>query len=173
MWLKELYRDMQQIITPQFMCENNMHVKISKDNTANKRTRHSDRKFFYVNEQLNKKSLYIKWRMISSLKMFLDLWLWISCVSFVSIVFFVYFFPSFILFSLVIYYFVSSLLLHAQVFDQLFEHFGGGGCYGLSLSISIMYLEYACTFLFSKILLSWDGVKYSFPHSILFRRHPR
>lgn len=38
MWLKELYRDMSQlIITPKLMCENNASVKIAKDNTANKR----------------------------------------------------------------------------------------------------------------------------------------
>ncbi|KNZ62710.1 uncharacterized protein VP01_1231g2 [Puccinia sorghi] len=51
----------QVIITPTLMCDNNASVKIAKDNASNKRTHHSDHEFFYVNEQINKKKLEIKW----------------------------------------------------------------------------------------------------------------
>ena len=49
-----------QIITPTLMCDNDAAVKISKDNTANKRTRHSEREIFDVNEQLNRRHLAIE-----------------------------------------------------------------------------------------------------------------
>lgn len=177
-------------------------MKIAKDNTANKLTQHSDRESFYVNEQLNKKSLYIKWvptaqqlanvmtkalgpltfergslpaskcwerrhtlwqvpgglacacckihappaivclsqvqtspvnkvmthgffsscGQVPDQFMAVDFWCFI-CIYYLFCVFFL----PFILFSLFIHYFVSFLLLHAQVFG--FEYFGGGGCY--------------------------------------------
>jgi hypothetical protein len=50
-WLKELYFDMtKHVATPTLMCDNDAAVKISKDNSANKRTQHSEREVFYVNE---------------------------------------------------------------------------------------------------------------------------
>ncbi|PLW08512.1 hypothetical protein PCASD_21951 [Puccinia coronata f. sp. avenae] len=61
-WLKELYFDMtEHVTTPTIMCDNDAAVKISKDNSANKRTRHSEREFFYVNEQLHRRRLDIEW----------------------------------------------------------------------------------------------------------------
>jgi hypothetical protein len=43
------------------MCDNNAAVKISKDNSANKRTQHSKQEFFYVNKQLHQGRLEIEW----------------------------------------------------------------------------------------------------------------
>ena len=61
-WLKELYFDMtNESIVPTLMCDNDAAVKIAKDNSANKRTRHSEREYFYVNEQLHRKRLAIEW----------------------------------------------------------------------------------------------------------------
>ncbi|PLW37189.1 hypothetical protein PCASD_11149 [Puccinia coronata f. sp. avenae] len=61
-WLKELYFDMtEHVATPTLMCDNDAAVKISKDNSANKRTRHSQREVFYVNEQIHRRRLDIEW----------------------------------------------------------------------------------------------------------------
>ncbi|PLW34986.1 hypothetical protein PCANC_19777 [Puccinia coronata f. sp. avenae] len=61
-WLKELYFDMtEHVATPTLMCDNDAAVKISQDNSANKRTRHSERKVFYVNEQIHRRRLDIEW----------------------------------------------------------------------------------------------------------------
>jgi hypothetical protein len=61
-WLKELYFDMtEHVTTPTLMCDNDAAVKISKDNSANKRTRHSESEFFYVNEQVHRRRLDIEW----------------------------------------------------------------------------------------------------------------
>ncbi|KNZ64283.1 uncharacterized protein VP01_10474g1 [Puccinia sorghi] len=48
-------------ITTKLMCDNDAAVKIAKDNSAKKQTRHSDQEFFYVNEQLHWKRLAVKW----------------------------------------------------------------------------------------------------------------
>jgi hypothetical protein len=61
-WLKELYFDMtKHVTTPTLMCNNDAAVKISKDNSANKRTRHTERECFYVNEQIYCRRLAIEW----------------------------------------------------------------------------------------------------------------
>ncbi|PLW22028.1 hypothetical protein PCASD_12473 [Puccinia coronata f. sp. avenae] len=61
-WLKELYFDMtEHVATPTLMCDNDAAVKISQDNSANKRTRHSEREVFYVNEQIHRRRLDIEW----------------------------------------------------------------------------------------------------------------
>ncbi|PLW53078.1 hypothetical protein PCANC_05790 [Puccinia coronata f. sp. avenae] len=61
-WLKELYFDMtEHVATPTLMCDNDAAVKISKDNSANKRTRHCERECFYVNEQIHRRCLDIEW----------------------------------------------------------------------------------------------------------------
>jgi hypothetical protein len=61
-WLKEIYFDMtEHVTTPTLMCDNDAAMKISKDNSANKRTCHSEQEFFYVNEQVHRRCLDIKW----------------------------------------------------------------------------------------------------------------
>jgi hypothetical protein len=61
-WLKELFYDMtEKSVTPTLMCDNEAAVKIAKDNSSNKRTQHSEREYYYVNEQLHRKRLAIEW----------------------------------------------------------------------------------------------------------------
>lgn len=61
-WLKSLVEDViPKIQTPLLLGDNKLSVHVSKDNSANKRTRHTDREFYYINEQLYKKNVDIEW----------------------------------------------------------------------------------------------------------------
>lgn len=61
-WLKSLVQDViPKIQTPLLLGDNKSSVYVSRDNAANKRTRHTDREFYYINKQLYKKNVDIEW----------------------------------------------------------------------------------------------------------------
>jgi hypothetical protein len=46
---------------PLLLGDNKSSVHVSTDNAANKRTRHADREFYYINKQLYKKKVDLTW----------------------------------------------------------------------------------------------------------------
>lgn len=61
-WLHSLISDiLPRIERPLLLGDNTSLVHVSTDNTSNKRTRHTDREFYYINEQLHKKRVDLIW----------------------------------------------------------------------------------------------------------------
>ncbi|MBW0534030.1 hypothetical protein O181_073745 [Austropuccinia psidii MF-1] len=62
MWMKRLIRDVfGKSMRLLLLCDNESAIKISKDSASNKRTRHSDRDFYIVNEMLYNKEAELEW----------------------------------------------------------------------------------------------------------------
>lgn len=61
-WLHSLTQDvLPSVPPPTLLCDNTSAVHVSGDNSANKRTRHAEREYYYINEQLFKKKVNLKW----------------------------------------------------------------------------------------------------------------
>lgn len=61
-WLRNLVMDVMGAMGPVGMfCDNTAAIHVSKDNSSNKRTRHTNREFYYVNEQLFKGTVTLHW----------------------------------------------------------------------------------------------------------------
>lgn len=61
-WLHSLISDiLPRIARPLLLGDNTSSVHVSSDNASNKRTRHADREFYYINEQLHKKKVDLVW----------------------------------------------------------------------------------------------------------------
>lgn len=61
-WLHSLTTDiLPDIACPLLLCDNSSSVHVSTDNAANKRTRHAEREFYYINEHLFKQRVDLKW----------------------------------------------------------------------------------------------------------------
>ncbi|MBW0531182.1 hypothetical protein O181_070897, partial [Austropuccinia psidii MF-1] len=62
MWMRRLIRDVfGKSMRLLLLCDNESAIKISKDSVSNKRTRHSDRDFYIVNEMLYNKEAELEW----------------------------------------------------------------------------------------------------------------
>lgn len=42
-------------------CDKTLAVHVANDNSSNKRTRHTDREFYYINEQVYKGRIFLHW----------------------------------------------------------------------------------------------------------------
>jgi hypothetical protein len=61
-WLRNLVGDVFGAMGPvKLFCDNTAAIHVLKDNSSNKRTRHTDREFYYVNEQLFKGTVTLHW----------------------------------------------------------------------------------------------------------------
>lgn len=61
-WLHSLTTDiLPDMKCPLLLCDNSSSVHVSSDNAANKRSRHAEHKFYYINEQLFKNRVGLKW----------------------------------------------------------------------------------------------------------------
>lgn len=61
-WLRNLIEDLTGQGTVVGMnCDNTLAIHVAKDNSSNKRTRHTDREFYYVNEQVYKGRIFLNW----------------------------------------------------------------------------------------------------------------
>ncbi|MBW0460388.1 hypothetical protein O181_000103 [Austropuccinia psidii MF-1] len=61
-WLKKLINDVFDKDVPLLLqCDNESTIRISKNTASNKRTRHSDRDFFLINEMLYNKTAELEW----------------------------------------------------------------------------------------------------------------
>lgn len=61
-WLRNLVEDLTgegNIVG--MNCDNTSAIHVAKDNSSNKRTRHADREFYYVNEQIYKGRIFLNW----------------------------------------------------------------------------------------------------------------
>ncbi|MBW0507302.1 hypothetical protein O181_047017 [Austropuccinia psidii MF-1] len=62
MWLKRLIHDVfNTTLNLLLQCDNKSAIRVSNDSGSNKRTRHSDRDFYIVNEMLYKKEATLEW----------------------------------------------------------------------------------------------------------------
>lgn len=60
--LRNLVSDVIGAMGPvSLFCDNTSAIHVAKDNSSNKRTRHTDREFYYVNEQLFKGTVTLHW----------------------------------------------------------------------------------------------------------------
>lgn len=61
-WLRNLVGDVIGAMGPvSFFCNNQLAIHVLKNNSSNKRTRHTDRECYYVNEQLFKGVVTLHW----------------------------------------------------------------------------------------------------------------
>lgn len=61
-WLRNLIEDITgdgNVV--QMHCDNTSAIHMASDNSSNKRTRHTDREFYYVNEQLYRGRVFLHW----------------------------------------------------------------------------------------------------------------
>lgn len=61
-WLRNLIGDLtgeENIVD--MHCDNTSAIHVASDNSSNKRTRHTDREFYYVNEQIFKGRIFLHW----------------------------------------------------------------------------------------------------------------
>ncbi|MBW0529802.1 hypothetical protein O181_069517 [Austropuccinia psidii MF-1] len=62
MWMKSLVKDVfGRNLSLSLLCENESAIRISKDSASNKRTWHSDRDFYIINERLYNKEVELEW----------------------------------------------------------------------------------------------------------------
>jgi hypothetical protein len=62
LWVRHLLRDiLRQDFTGHLHCDNQAAVKVSTDDSANKRVRHVDREFFLTNQSLHRKETSLVW----------------------------------------------------------------------------------------------------------------
>lgn len=65
-WLQLLTTDvLTDMPCPILLCNNSSLVHVSTDNTANKRTRRAEHEFYYINKQLFKHRVALKWILAS------------------------------------------------------------------------------------------------------------
>lgn len=61
-WLRNLVGDVLGAVGPvTLFCNNQLAIHVSKNNSSNKRMRHTDREFYYVNKKLFKRVLTLHW----------------------------------------------------------------------------------------------------------------
>lgn len=61
-WLRNLVEDLTgNANVVNMYCDNTSAIHVAKDNSLNKRTRHTDREFYHVNEQIYKGSISMNW----------------------------------------------------------------------------------------------------------------
>ncbi|MBW0509455.1 hypothetical protein O181_049170 [Austropuccinia psidii MF-1] len=61
-WLKNLLDDITGETVPlRLLCDNTLAIRIAKDSSSNKQTKHSDREYFITNQLLKDKVATIKW----------------------------------------------------------------------------------------------------------------
>lgn len=61
-WLRNLIEDLTgegSIVN--MHCDNTSAIHVASDNSSNKRTRHTDREFYYINEQIYRGRIFIHW----------------------------------------------------------------------------------------------------------------
>lgn len=62
LWLQNLVSNVIGTIGPvSLSCNNTSAIHFAKDNSSNKRTRHTDQEFYYINEQLFKGTVTLHW----------------------------------------------------------------------------------------------------------------
>lgn len=61
-WIRNLIEDLTgegNIVN--MHCDNTSAIHVASDNSSNKRTRHTDREFYYINEQIYKGRIFLHW----------------------------------------------------------------------------------------------------------------
>ncbi|KAI7953792.1 hypothetical protein MJO28_006339 [Puccinia striiformis f. sp. tritici] len=62
LWVRELIKDILGFeFTGQLICDNEAAIKVGKDDSSNKRTRHTDREFYITNQALFEKKATLVW----------------------------------------------------------------------------------------------------------------
>ncbi|KAI7956932.1 hypothetical protein MJO28_004027 [Puccinia striiformis f. sp. tritici] len=62
LWVRELIKDILGFsFTGQLICDNEAAIKVGKDDSSNKRTRHTDREFYITNQALFEKKATLIW----------------------------------------------------------------------------------------------------------------
>ncbi|KAI7965291.1 hypothetical protein MJO29_003389 [Puccinia striiformis f. sp. tritici] len=62
LWVRELIKDVLGFeFTGQLICDNEAAIKVGKDDSSNKRTRHTDREFYITNQALFEKKATLVW----------------------------------------------------------------------------------------------------------------
>ena len=62
LWVRHLLRDiLKQEMRGQLLCDNQAAIRVSVDDSANKRVRHVDREFYLTNQALYKKKTELIW----------------------------------------------------------------------------------------------------------------
>lgn len=61
-WIRNLVEDLTgEGNVVNMFCDNTSAIHVARDNSSNKRTRHTDREFYYINEQVYKGIVFLNW----------------------------------------------------------------------------------------------------------------